>query len=310
MVRFRHGEMLAVVLATAMAGAQTHINGIHPGTGSAGKTEIRVLQFALSGSNCQDRHCILQVTGSNTLVPHPAFRVQGDRLYVRIFHNKLADLTKPRYVHKGECITYSPLRVELSNFGSNEGIVFGAEVQNALSDFARLHGPPTPINTVVLVFESEPADEPEGRYSLLRLKSRDDVEKYFRYAIEVTFSADSDTYNSWKAAYHRNQEAIAQLAPPAGGNQESGSYTDRISTFVKNIFAPKVYAAAAEPTPPTPPNAPAVPVTPEPALYSGQIAVVPPGDCRTIGPYVQLNTTYTVSSLVPVAKLKPNPCGE
>ncbi len=270
---------------------------------------IKLLKFSMASPRCHGRHCDLDVAATNALVPHPVANVPGDHLFVRVFRGTLADVTKPQAVRKGQCITYSPFRIPLDNSPGDGEVIFGAQMQSLLSDVALLSAPPSQVNTVVLVFETEPADDGYRHASILRLKNAADVQTYFKYAIEVTYTADPQTFSSWQGAYTERQMEKEEVAKLAENQQNpSGSLISRIGAKIEGWIAPPVLA---KPDVPPAAMAPAPAPAPDlPAPFSNEIKVLPSSNCNTIQGYQAVSTVYTVISMIPVAEVHPAPCGE
>jgi hypothetical protein len=310
MILKRGSRILAVAMfAAAMAGAQNHANLSHTEEASRMDRTIHLLTFKMDGELCNaiKRHCNLTLfkNGDNTLAPHPVVYVPGDRLYVRVFRDNLADLLKPQRANKTDCFTYSVARIQLDK-PRNDGILnFGAQVRSLLSDLAAVSGPPQQTNTVVLVFETEPENPPDEHSVPLKLKTQADVTKYFQNAIEITYTAEPGLFKIWSDNYKHNQQLIAQVVNPSEsaprGSQSFAAMLGAVILSIGKSLDPTASAKTKEQA------TPAAPVAPVSAPVKG-----PPEQCNIIGADVPLphGATYTVSLLQPVSELKPSPCGE
>jgi hypothetical protein len=289
------GFVMVAVVSAAQAPTRHATAVLQP------KNSIHLLKFDVSGADCIERHCELTLSDQNGLTAFPAVRVPGDRLYVRVFDDTFADLTRPRSVPRGHyCVTYSTARVELSNSVTDGSVVFGAQVRNVLFDFAKLSGSAGRVRTVVLVFETESGPEAANPTSVLRLNAAD-VATYFRYAIEVKFTLPTTTFQSLLS--EMPQPGNAQSAPEEAGKQPTKAGIMSLLAAVVNLFTPVVHAAA--PPPPSP-----VPGEGTGTLSTEQIQVLLYPECDTVGPYVPAHADYTLSSVTPAADLVPTPCGE
>lgn len=266
---------------------------------------IHLPQFDLSGANCDGRHCEVTLLNTNGMTPYPAIRMPGDRLYVRVFNNTLADLTAPRSAAKGRCITYSTVRVELDNSRADGSVLFGAQLQSVLFNFAKLGRSAQSSYTAVLVFETELASEPEGRTSVLRLYPGD-VAKYFRNAVEVRFTLPPATY---RALLNQMPQTNAPRSEETAYHSGGVSLLTALGSFFHLFIAP-VHAAAVAP-PPTPVANPE-PSTPAKSemLSPGEIKVLLAPSCYEVDTAVPTRATYTISEAEPVAEMRPAGCGE
>jgi hypothetical protein len=170
-------------------------------------------------------------------------------------------------------------------------------MRTELFNYAKLSGSAGPVRTVVLVFETESGDETHST-SVLKL-SADDVQKYFRYAVEVKFSMTPETF-----AELQNE----MPAPPAGstgagaGGSSGGSGLSSLMASFVGWFAPSAHAAS---------TSVALPVNDTMGIVSTeQIDLLLNPHCDAVT-YVPAHTSYTVvSALAPAAELESKPCGE
>lgn len=282
--------------------------GQMPGDQATGEARagIRLLQFDVSGTGCIGRRCELTLSNGNGLTPNPVVRAPGDRLYVRVFNNTLAELTRARSAPSGQCVTYSTVRVQLNNGRADRNVLFGAQLEGTLFNFIRLTGAPAPVHTVVLVFESESGHEAEGHTSILRLYPQD-VQKYFRYAIEVKFTLAGPVY-----------DALAeQMQPTENTGMEQTAASSPSGSGLPSMLATAVHVLSFfwghKDTPGATPPAMPLPVAmaaAAPALTPGQIKMLLSPDCNRIGPYVPTHASYTISSIAPETVMEPVACGE
>jgi len=293
--------LIAAVVACGVAGAQTPKEQDQP---------IQLLQFSMTGVHCVQRHCDLDLSADNALTPHPVVGLPGGRLYVRIFRDSLAHLKAERPVERHHCITYSTIRAPLDISPHDDSFIFGAQMQSLLYDVDLLYDAPSQENTVVLVFETEPENQSKVHSSVLKLASQSDVQKYFRYAIEVTFTLDGRSFADLQKKFDERNPDSAKSQPAGQSVQKhSQSLASAIGAFIAGWFHPSpVFAKPA--TPPIPPAAaPNSADSGEPALFSNEVKVLPDEQCSSIVGYSPAGTTYTVGSLTPVAEIRLAPCG-